>query len=869
MFSENEKENVRILVNLFATQSYKGDIGWRHSLPALHPLPTNEEIPFAPFGWSTSSVRIFKSNLIRIQDPTIFHAIHRVSSAIVQGMDSLGYFNLNIVPSAGIQAFFHANGIPSSQDADTRILFYQYLAYLLVSQKFSFNSPVWFNAGLSTNPQMSACFIQSIEDTMESINNLAINEINVYRRGSGTGTNYSKLRSRRESLSNGGFASGPCSFIDAHDRNAKVTKSGGSSRRAAKMVILDIDHPEIEDFIALKTVEEDKARVLVASGKYDTKFNSRKNAMDSLSYQNGNHSVRLTDAFMELATSESDRKILNFPLRNRASNTIDRYVSASSLLDQIALNAWSCGDPGVQFDDTINNMRTVEERINASNPCSEYMFVDDSACNLASFNLVKYYDIDKRSFDWDAYIFDINIAIIAMDAIVSFAGYPTEAIRVNSLKHRPLGLGFANLGSLLLAAQVGYGTDEGRMIAGTLMSVLTHHGYETSAHLGRAFAHIHDASSTHTAEDNEHLYDTLYAHNERALNLYHRVKEKLGQSTWITPFDALGDCDPYTISLLVQYIRNRQISVLAPTGTISLAMGCETSGCEPYMGFKTTKALVTGEDFFSESAILASVLASRYGDIPSNVSFIDYIPSEDKPIFATANGAIPLTVNEHIDMLSALQPFVSGAISKTVNLPHSATVEDIRAAIVHAWKSGVKAAAFYRDGSKVAQPLTSTDVISTSDETFQTETIKYSVGATDVVLDIRTQNNVIRGFIVSAGKVGSPESINEITSRVASLAIEAGVPVEKIASMLSGHTFGESGWGDGKYFKSIPDSVGYYLYRALAKYPSSPMKETIQSDKFKVKPPPGKLCPTCNTLMLSSGTCHTCPQCGANSGGCS
>jgi ribonucleoside-diphosphate reductase alpha chain len=808
-------------------------------------------IPYAPFGWSTSSIRIFKSNLIRIQDATIFHAIHRVSSAIVKGMDEHGYFELDVIPTQEIKRRIH------STSDDVRTLFYQYVAYLLVTQRFSFNSPVWFNAGLSESPQMSACFIQSVEDTMESINQLAVNEINVYRRGSGTGTNYSNLRSRREPLSNGGFASGPCSFIDAHDRNAKVTKSGGSSRRAAKMVILDVDHPEIEQFVELKTVEEDKARTLVASGRYDTKFNSSKNAMDSLSYQNGNHSIRLTDAFMTLATEQTNPEDMNFALRNRASNTIDRYISASSLLNQIAFNAHACGDPGVQFDDTINNMRTVEERIDASNPCSEYMFVNDSACNLASFNLVKYYDSNLNAFDWESYKFDIGIAIIAMDAIVSYAGYPTEAIRINSLKHRPLGLGFANLGALLLSAQVGYGTHEGRLIAATLMSTLTMQGYMMSSKLGNRIYLKRNEKSLHTSADNAWLKSTVESHYYSTRKLRQQVGETFVNPTWSEAFNDLYLPNIYAI-------RNRQISVLAPTGTISLAMGCETSGCEPYMGFKTTKALVTGEDFFSASDILNDVLVRRYG---VNATFND-IPSRDKAIFATANGAYPLSVNEHIDMLAALQPFVSGAISKTVNLPHSATVEDIKSAIIHAWKSGVKAAAFYRDGSKVAQPLTSTDIES-SDETFQTETIKYSVGNIDVVLDIRTRNNQIVGFIVSAGKIGSPESANELMSRIGTLAIEAGVPVEKIASMLSGHTFGESGWGEGKYFKSIPDSVGHYLMRAVSKYAKSNNVKPLTSERFKVKPVPGKLCSTCNTLMIQSGTCHTCPQCGTNSGGCS
>jgi ribonucleoside-diphosphate reductase alpha chain len=578
------------------------------------------------------------------------------------------------------------------------------LRHLLVEQKMSFNSPVWFNVGSEPNPQCSACFINSVEDTMDSILTLAKTEGMLFKYGSGTGTNLSPLRSSRELLQGGGTASGPVSFMRGFDAFAGVIKSGGKTRRAAKMVILNIDHPDIEEFIWCKAKEEKKAWKLIDAG-YDGSFDGE--AYKSVFFQNSNNSVRLTDDFMEAV--QKDREFSTRAIRD--GRPVDT-VKARDLWRQIADAAWQCGDPGLQFDTTINDWHTSPNtaRINASNPCSEYMYLDDSACNLASLNLRKYQKADGE-FDIDSFKKAIELTILAQEIIVGNATYPTKRIEANSHRFRPLGLGFANLGALLMSRGLPYDSEPARAYAGAITAIMTGWAYRTSAVISRDVTGPFDGY----AENEEPFLRVMKKHRQKV--------DKIDAT--LVPSDMLSASrESWDNAIAVgkeHGFRNGQATVIAPTGTIGFMMDCDTTGIEPDIALIKYKRLVGGGMIKIVNNTSSEALTKLGYDEQQKKAIVDYVDQEETiegapglkdehlPVFdcafRPANGTRSIQYLGHIRMMAAVQPFISGAISKTVNLPPEATIEDVQDAYMEAWKDGLKAIAIYRDGCKRTQPL--------------------------------------------------------------------------------------------------------------------------------------------------------------------
>ncbi len=574
------------------------------------------------------------------------------------------------------------------------------LKHLVVTQKAAFNSPVWFNIGVRGVPQQaSACFILHVEDTMDSILNWYVEEGTIFKGGSGSGINLSGIRSSVELLKGGGTASGPVSFMRGADASAGTIKSGGKTRRAAKMVILDIDHPDVEEFIWCKSREEKKARVLAAAG-----FDMDLDGADSHStqYQNANNSVRVTDEFMQAVLDDAD-----WDLRAVLGGEVVKTVRARDLMRQISQATWECADPGMQFDTTINRWHTAANtgRINASNPCSEYMHLDNSACNLASLNLLKFLDDDDH-FDVEGFAAAVEVLFTAQEILVGNADYPTGPIGDNARRFRQLGIGYANLGALLMALGLPYDSDEGRAWAGAVTALMTGHAYATSARTATRMGPF-----AGYAENAEHMLRVLDMHRQEAA----KIDEEL------VPTDLLGAAQQSwdTACEIAQTsgVRNSQASVLAPTGTIGLMMDCDTTGIEPDLGLCKMKKLVGGGTMTIVNQTVPRALR-RLGYTPEQiteiVAYIDehksilgapHLAAEHVPVFACSMGDNAIHYSGHVRMMGAVQPFISGAISKTVNMPEDVSVEDVEQLHIDAWKLGIKAVAIYRDNCKVAQPL--------------------------------------------------------------------------------------------------------------------------------------------------------------------
>jgi len=580
------------------------------------------------------------------------------------------------------------------------------LVHLLVQQKMAFNSPVWFNVGVEAEPQCSACFINSVDDSMSSILTLAKTEGMLFKYGSGTGSNLSNLRSSQENLNGGGTASGPVSFMRGFDSFAGAIKSGGKTRRAAKMVILNIDHPDVVDFIECKATEEKKAWALIDAG-YDGGFNVVGGAYDSVGYQNANHSVRVTDDFMQAVLKDAEwqtRAVLD----GRPIHTL----KAKDLMRKMADAAWVCGDPGMQYDTTINDWHPCinTARINASNPCSEYMFLDDSACNLASLNLRKFQDVNGE-FQPEAFRRACATTITAMEIVVDNSKYPTERITQNSWEYRPLGLGFANLGALLMSRGLPYDSVPGRAYSAAITAIMCGEAYRQSAQISA------DATGPFVG----------YAKNEqpfmRVMRKHRAAVERIDGA--LVPYDLMAAARQswdQAIELGEKYgFRNGQVTVLAPTGTIAFLMDCDTTGVEPDIALVKYKRLVGGGMLKTVNHTVPDALAKLGYDAREVEVIVAYINANDTiegapglkdehlPVFDCAfrssNGTRSIHYMGHLRMMAAAQPFLSGAISKTVNLPTDCTVEDIEDAYIQAWKMGLKAIAVYRDGSKRTQPL--------------------------------------------------------------------------------------------------------------------------------------------------------------------
>ena len=575
------------------------------------------------------------------------------------------------------------------------------MKYILVTQRAAFNSPVWFNIGVKGVPQQaSACFILAVEDTMDGILNWYKEEGVIFKGGSGSGINLSNIRSSYELLNGGGTASGPVSFMRGADASAGTIKSGGKTRRAAKMVILNVDHPDVEEFIWCKVKEERKARVLRDAG-----FDMDLDGSDSFSiqYQNANNSVRVSDEFMQAVLDDAD-----WSFKAVIDGTPVRTVRARDLWRDIAQASWECADPGLQFDTTINKWHTAHAsgRINGSNPCSEYMHIDNSACNLASINLLHYLDEDGE-FDVDAYMHTIEVMFTAQEILVGRADYPTEKIGENSRKFRQLGLGYANLGATLMALGLAYDSEEGRAWAAALTSLMTGHAYATSARTASRMGPFAGFS-----ENEQYMLQVLRMHRDAHLEIasHANVPAELvaaGQTAWES---AVRDGEEYGV-------RNAQASVLAPTGTIGLMMDCDTTGIEPDLGLVKMKKLVGGGNMTIVNQTIPRALRKlgytpqqideivAYIDVEKSILGAPHLAPEHVSVFACSMGDNTIHYEGHVRMMGAVQSFISGAISKTVNMPEEASVEDVEALHLLSWQLGLKAVAIYRDNCKVGQPL--------------------------------------------------------------------------------------------------------------------------------------------------------------------
>jgi len=785
-------------------------------------------------------------------------------------------------------------------NAETAEIFGDELAHILLYQKASFNSPVWFNMGIEEKPQCSACFINSVEDTLESIMDLAKIEGMLFKYGSGTGTNLSILRSSRERLSGGGTASGPVSFMRGYDAFAGVIKSGGKTRRAAKMVILNIDHPDIVEFINSKKVEEEKAKSLIRLG-YDSSLGG--DAYSSVFFQNGNHSVRVSDAFMR--AFEEDREW--YTKKVKGGEMVELF-RAKDMMKMIAEATHTCGDPGLQFDSTVNKWHTCKNsgKINASNPCSEYMFLDDSACNLASINLLRFLKPDGE-FDVEAFRHTVDIIITAQELIVSNASYPRDNIEKNSNLYRPLGLGYANLGALLMACGLPYDSEAGRALAATITAVMTGQAYSASAKIAEKVGTFAEYE-----RNREPMLNVIRMHRDALKNvdstLVPEAVYKAAVEAWNEALERGGKYG----------FRNAQVSVLAPTGTIGFMMDCDTTGIEPELALVKYKSLAGGGKFKLVNKTVSRALKMlgyteeqikgilEYTEKNATIEGAPFIHNDHLPVFDSAfkpaGGMRFIHYMGHIKMMAAAQPFLSGAISKTVNVPEEISPEEIMEIYYQSWKMGLKAIAIYRDNSKGQQILTTNEKEtgrkdSTSGEPTRLKlplerkaiTHKFSIAGHEGYLTVGMYESGMPGeiFIVMAKEGSTISGLMDAFATAVSLALQYGVPLDVLINKFSYTRFEPSGFTGNRdigYATSIMD----YIFRWLAnkflermpqeqtvsitreqletKIPEVSVDDnTVQTDLFKNQEdaPP---CHSCGAIMIRSGSCYKCLNCGETSG---
>jgi ribonucleoside-diphosphate reductase alpha chain len=771
--------------------------------------------------------------------------VHRVAHTIRTFGEEHGYF-------------------ATKEDAEA---FEQELKFLCITQRGAFNSPVWFNCGLYheygvvgdsgnyawdfakgqvieienayARPQCSACFIQKVDDSLMGIFELAKNEAKLFKYGSGTGSNFSAIRSKYEILSGGGISSGLMSFLEVLDRGAGAIKSGGTTRRAAKMVVLDIDHPEIRDFINWKVESEKKAKALIDAG-YSGDW--RGEAYHTVSGQNSNNSVRVMDEFMEAVENGG-----KFWTKRRLDGKNHEEMDAQELFDEICRAAWSCADPGLQFDTTINDWHTSPNtgRINGSNPCSEYMFLDDTACNLASLNLVKFLNEDG-SFDIAAYRHAVEIFFIAQEILVDLSSYPTVNIAKNSHDFRPLGLGYANLGTLLMMLGIPYDSDKGRAIAAALTAIMHCHAFATSAELAKAVG-----AFAGYEKNRKPMLRVMGKHQKAA----HAIDAKLAGEAL---YEAACEDADLAVELGEKYgYRNAQATVLAPTGTIGLLMDCDTTGVEPEFSIMKWKKLAGGGHFKIINKSIPTVLA-RLGYTEAQVKeMVDYVLGSDKTpgaetlegaphlkeehfaIFDCANkcgkGSRYIAPLGHVKMMAAVQPFLSGAISKTVNIPNEATVEDIRSIYLQSWKMGLKAIALYRDGSKHSQPLSSkkdkttteTAAAVPADAVLRGSKISLPTKRSGITVEasVAGQKMYLRTGEYDDGKLGevfidtfkegaSYRSLLNCFAVAVSIGLQYGVPLEKYVDSFTFTRFEPSGFTTHPNIRTCTSIVDF-IFRVL------------------------------------------------------
>ena len=719
-----------------------------------------------------------------------------------------------------------AGGYFATED-DAKI-FEEELTYMLLHQVFSFNSPVWFNVGTSAPQQVSACFILSVEDSIDSILNWYKEEGVIFKGGSGAGVNLSRIRGSQELLSSGGTASGPVSFMRGADASAGTIKSGGATRRAAKMVVLDIDHPDVEEFIDTKAREEDKIRALRDAG-FDMDLGGKD--IISVQYQNANNSVRVSDEFMKAYENNQD-----FQLTARADGHAVKTVNARSLFRKLSEAAWGCADPGIQYDTTINDWHTSPEtgRINASNPCSEYMHLDNSSCNLASLNLMKFLK-DDDTFDADKFKKTVEFVITAMEISISFADFPTPAIGQTTRDFRQLGIGYANLGALLMALGLAYDSDAGRALAASITSLMTGTSYKRSAELAAVVGPY--VGYARNADAHKRVIRKHAAANEAVKidSELDRSVHQLATQVWQEAIK-LGEVNGY---------RNAQASVLAPTGTIGLMMDCDTTGIEPDLALVKFKKLVGGGSMQIVNQTIPRALR-RLGYTQETVeAIVEYIAENgnviDAPglkpehysVFDCAMGVRSISPMGHVRMMAAAQPFLSGAISKTVNMPSSATVEEVEDVYYQGWKYGLKALAIYRDNCKVGQPLSDARSKEESSSTPQGIsahpirqrlpksragiTTSFSVaGAEGYMTTSAYADGRLGEVFLKMSKQGSTlAGIMDAFSIAVSIGLQYGVPLEQYVQKFTNMRFEPSGMTDDEDIR-IAQSVMDYIFRRLA-----------------------------------------------------
>ena len=866
-----------------------------------------------PVSWSQNATNIVAQKYFRghLGTPERESSVRQLVSRVVDTIRGWGEKNHYFATEQDAEVFAHE------------------LTHLLVNQKAAFNSPVWFNVGVPDTPQQcSACFILAVEDHMSSILNWYVEEGTIFKGGSGSGINLSRIRSSKEGLAGGGTASGPVSFMRGADASAGTIKSGGKTRRAAKMVILNVDHPDVRDFIWCKAVEERKARVLGDAG-FDMDLDGKDS--HSTQYQNANNSVRVTDEFMRAFEQDQDWK-----LKAVLSGETVESTRARDLMRDIAQAAWECADPGMQYDTTINEWHTcpASGRINGSNPCSEYMHLDNSACNLASLNLMTFVNEDG-TFDVADFKHAVEIVFTAQEILVGESSYPTEKIGINARAYRQLGLGYANLGALLMARGLAYDSDAGRAWAGAITALMTGHAYRTSALVAEAMGPFEGYDPNSDA-----MLRVMRKHREAADAIEGElVPEGLlsaAKHSWDEAI-SLGERHGY---------RNAQASVLAPTGTIGLMMDCDTTGIEPELALVKTKKLVGGGTMQFVNRTVPRALERLGYDAAAVEDIVGYIAEhnsvndaphlkpEHRSVFDTAMGDAPIHYMGHVRMMGAAQPFISGAISKTVNMPEHVTVEEVEQLFVESWKLGLKAVAIYRDNCKVAQPMSADKKKSAapqSEGAGEPQTLPWSakkrlprsrpaittsfrVGDAEGYITAGSYPDDGLGEIfLKASKQGSTLSgIMDAFSIAVSVGLQYGVPLEDYASKFINMKFEPSGLTDDADIR-FASSIVDYVFRRLAIDHLPPEKRealgirSIEERKVEVaektaapeatggvttaveeapieasegavirpiemvakptaKELDAPLCYQCGSKMQPAGSCYVCGTCGSTSG---
>jgi ribonucleoside-diphosphate reductase alpha chain len=863
-----------------------------------------------PDFWSVNAANIVTTKYFRgaVGTPQREHSLRQLIDRVVSSYVTAGRTHGYLATAAEAEVFEHE------------------LTYALLHQIFSFNSPVWFNVGTSSPQQVSACFILAVEDTMESILNWYREEGLIFKGGSGAGLNLSRIRSSRELLSSGGTASGPVSFMRGADASAGTIKSGGATRRAAKMVVLDVDHPDIEEFIDLKAREEEKIRVLRDAG-FDMDLGGKD--ITSVQYQNANNSVRVSDEFMHAVEDGRD-----FALRARLDGSVLESVDARTLFRTIAKAAWECADPGLQYDDTINDWHTNPEtgRITASNPCSEYLSLDNSSCNLASINLLKFLRSDD-TFDAATFGKVVELVITAMDISICFADFPTESIGKTTRAYRQLGIGYANLGALLMATGHAYDSEGGRAMAAAITSLMTGTAYQRSAELAGIvgpYAGYARNADAHKRVMRKHAAATDAVRSAGADDK--RVLEAAA-TAWAQCL-ALGERNGW---------RNAQASVLAPTGTIGLMMDCDTTGIEPDLALVKNKKLVGGASMRIVNTTVPRAL-KNLGYQPEQIeAIVEHIaargnvlnaPSlkpEHYDVFDCAMGERAISAMGHVRMMAAVQPALSGAISKTVNVPESATVEDIEQVYFQGWKLGLKALAIYRDNCKVGQPLSDAgavkrvaDAAGSVAEPRPTRkrlpkvrpstTVSFTVGGAEgyLIAGSYPDDGLGEVFIKMSKQGSTLAGVMDAFSIAISIGLQYGVPLEAFVSKFTNMRFDPAGMTDDPDVR-MAQSVMDYIFRRLAldnlpyderaalgiftageraaavasgAYSPPPVDEDLDVEALAQSAPiapaapqpvpaprsgsataaDAPLCFTCGITMRPAGSCYVCESCGSTSG---